>query len=154
MKVEEQFIRQAIELARQARAHGNHPFGALLVIDHKVVLTAENTVNTESNPTRHAETNLVQKAIQELSEEARQQATLYTSTEPCAMCTGAIYWAGIRKVVYALSGEALAKQAGERLRISCRIIFASAVDEVEVAGPLLTTEALAVHQGFWNSQTS
>jgi tRNA(Arg) A34 adenosine deaminase TadA len=151
MKVEERFIRQAIELARQARAKGNHPFGSLLVIDDEVVLTAENTVNTESNPTGHAETNLVQKAIRELAEEVRQQATLYTSTEPCAMCTGAIYWAGIRKVVYALSGEELAKQAGERLRISCRIIFASAVDEVEVAGPFLTSEALAVHQGFWTS---
>ncbi len=151
MKVEERFVRQAIELARQARAHGNHPFGALLVIDDDVVLTAENTVNTEGNPTCHAETNLVQKAIQELSEEQRGRAILYTSTEPCAMCTGAIYWAGVRKLVYGLANEELAKLAGERLRISCRIIFASAVDEVEVGGPCLTSEALAVHEGFWDS---
>jgi tRNA(Arg) A34 adenosine deaminase TadA len=151
MKVEERFVRQAIELARQARDHGNHPFGALLVIDDEVVLTAENTVDTERNPTSHAETNLVQKAIHELSEDARGRATLYTSTEPCAMCTGAIYWAGVRQVVYALANEELAKLAGERLRISCRIIFASALDEVEVAGPCLTAEALAVHQGFWDS---
>jgi tRNA(Arg) A34 adenosine deaminase TadA len=151
MKVEERFVRQAIELASQARVHGNHPFGALLVVDDDVVLTAENTVNTERNPTCHAETNLVQKAIQELSEEQRGRAILYTSTEPCAMCTGAIYWAGVRQVVYALASEELAKLAGERLRISCRIIFASAVDEVEVAGPFLTSEALAVHKGFWDS---
>jgi tRNA(Arg) A34 adenosine deaminase TadA len=151
MKVEERFIRQAIELARAARAQGNHPFGALLEIDDEVVLTAENTVNTEQNPTGHAETNLVQKAIRELSEDERRRATLYTSTEPCAMCTGAIYWAGIRQVVYALSSEQLAKLAGEHLRISSRIIFASAVDEVEVAGPFLTSEALAVHEGFWSS---
>src|SRR5215467_13134478 len=100
MKVEESFVRQAIELARQAREHGNHPFGSLLVIDDKVVLTAENTINTERNPTCHAETNLVQKAIRELTPEQLSQAALYTSTEPCAMCAGTIYWAGIRKLVY------------------------------------------------------
>lgn len=149
MKVEERFVRQSIDLARQARGRGNHPFGALLVIDDDVVLTAENTVNTEGNPTGHAETNLVQKAIRELSEAARTRATLYTSTEPCAMCTGAIYWAGIRKIVYALASEELAKLAGARLSISCREIFNSAVDEVEIAGPCLTSEALKVHEGFW-----
>ncbi|MEW6126987.1 MAG: nucleoside deaminase [Acidobacteriota bacterium] len=149
MQVKERFIRQAIELARQARAKGNHPFGSLLVIGDAVVLTAENTVSSESNPTGHAETNLVQKAIRQLSEAERSNATLYTSTEPCAMCAGAIYWAGIRRVVYALASDELAKQAGERLRMSCREVFASAVDEVEVAGPFLTDEALPVHQGFW-----
>ncbi len=150
MKAEEHFIRQAIELARKARAHGNHPFGSLLVIDNQVVLSAENTSNTDKNPTSHAETNLVQKAIRELMPEQLAKATLYTSTEPCAMCTGAIYWAGIRKVVYGLASEELAKLAGERLPISCREIFDRAADKVEIIGPLLTAEALAVHLGFWN----
>ena len=149
MKIEEQFIRQAIELSQQAHERGNHPFGALLVVDDRVVLTAENTVNCEKNPTCHAETNLVQKAIHELKQSQISTATLYTSCEPCPMCAGAIYWAGIRKVVYALANEALAKIAGDVLSISCREIFARASEKVEVAGPFLLEEARKVHQGFW-----
>ncbi|HVQ15246.1 MAG TPA: hypothetical protein VMS40_16705, partial [Vicinamibacterales bacterium] len=65
--VQEQLARQAIELARDARAEGNHPFGSLLTIDDTVVLTAKNTVFTDRDPTAHAETNLVAEAIRRLS---------------------------------------------------------------------------------------
>jgi tRNA(Arg) A34 adenosine deaminase TadA len=90
----ERFAREAIELARQARAAGNHPFGALLVIDSEVVLTAQNTVFTDRDPTAHAETNLVSRAIRELSPDRIRRSVLYTSCEPCAMCVGKMYWAG------------------------------------------------------------
>jgi len=149
MEIEEQFIRQAIALAQQARERGNHPFGALLVVDDRVVLTAENTVNSEKNPTCHAETNLVQKAIRELKQNQMARATLYTSCEPCPMCASAIYWTGIRKVVYALANEELAKIAGDVLGVSCREIFARASEKVEIAGPFLLEEACKVHEGFW-----
>ena len=65
--VHERFLRQGITLARQARAAGNHPFGALLVLDGEVVASAQNTVFTHRDPTAHAETNLVSHAIRELS---------------------------------------------------------------------------------------
>src|SRR5215207_6202231 len=67
MNDQENFARQAIELARHARLAGNHPFGALLVVDGEVVLTAQNTVTTDRDPTAHAETKLVAKAIRQLS---------------------------------------------------------------------------------------
>lgn len=150
MEVNEQLIRQAIQLAGQARQRGNDPFGALLAVDGQVVLTAENTVGSERNPTCHAEANLVQKAIRELTHEQISKATLYASCEPCAMCAGAIYWAGIRKVVYALPSYELARVAGGSLDMPCREIFARAQDRVEVAGPFLVNEALKVHEGFWS----
>ena len=62
---DERFARESIELARQARAAGNHPFGALLVLDGKVVLTAGNTVATDRDPTAHAETNLIAAALRQ-----------------------------------------------------------------------------------------
>ncbi len=83
----------------QARESGNHPFGAVLVLDGKIVLRAKNTVNTDRDPTAHAETNLMTKAIRNLSPEEIRRSTLYTSCEPCDMCTGKIYWAGIRSVI-------------------------------------------------------
>jgi tRNA(Arg) A34 adenosine deaminase TadA len=151
MTAQERFTRQAIELARQARAAGNHPFGALLVVDDEVVLTAENTVMTDRDPTAHAETNLVAKAIQQLSPDRIRRSILYTSCEPCAMCTGKIYWAGIRSVVYALSSEELSAFAGPNFLIPCTELFARGAEMVTVIGPLLLDEAREVHRGYWSS---
>src|SRR4051812_37094633 len=149
MTVKEIFLHRALELAVQARHRGNHPFGAHLVIDDQIVLTAENSVITDNNPTSHAETNLIQKAIAELPKEAIAKATLYTSCEPCAMCTGAIYWAGVRKIVYALSSEELAKVAGGNGLAACREVLKASEKEVEVAGPFMLEEAAKVHEGYW-----
>ena len=147
--VQEQFLRQAIELAREARAEGNHPFGSLLTIDDKVALTAKNTVFTDRDPTAHAETNLLADAIRRLSPEDIRRSVLYTSCEPCAMCAGKLYWAGIRSVVFALSAEQLGAIAGGSFLVPCTELFARAVEKVTVAGPMLLNEAREVHIGYW-----
>jgi len=147
--VHERFVRQAIELARQARAAGNHPFGSLLVLDGEVVASAQNTVFTDRDPTAHAETNLVAFAIRELSPERIRRSVLYTSCEPCAMCVGKMYWAGIRSVVYALSAQELATLAGGSFLIPCRELFDRAADPVTVIGPMLLDDARDVHLGYW-----
>jgi tRNA(Arg) A34 adenosine deaminase TadA len=152
-----QHLRTAIEVAAQARAHGNHPFGAILVDkDNNVVLQAENTVVTESDCTGHAETNLMRLATQRFSLEELETCTLYTSTEPCAMCAGAIHWGNVRRVVYALGEVELYDLIGpspEHLLLPCRDVFAHAQRNVEVDGPALelVKEAHAVHEGFWSS---
>lgn len=145
----EAFLRQALALATAARAAGNHPFGALLVVNGRVVLSAQNTVASDRDPTAHAETNLVARAIRELSPADLADAVLYTSCEPCAMCVGKIYWAGIRSVVYGLSAEELGVLAGPDFLVPCRELFARAVEPVEVVGPILLSEAREVHLGFW-----
>lgn len=151
MNVDEQLVRQTIDLARQARAAGNHPFGALLVVDGAVVLTAQNTVATDADPTAHAETNLVSLAIRRLPADTIGHSVLYTSCEPCAMCVGKMYWAGIRSVVYALSTVDLARLAGGSFVVPCRELFARAAEPVTVIGPLLPDEARVVHVGFWRN---
>jgi tRNA(Arg) A34 adenosine deaminase TadA len=146
-------LRHAISLAASAREHGNHPFGALLADENgKILLTAENTVNTASDATGHAETNLVRMASQKFPSEALAKTTLYTSTEPCPMCSGAIFWAGIGRVVYALSEDGLYAMTGdspESLKLPCREVFARGGRMVEVTGPLMEEEAARVHEGFW-----
>jgi tRNA(Arg) A34 adenosine deaminase TadA len=151
MNLDDRFVKDAIGLARQARAEGNHPFGALLVVDGEVVLTAQNTVITDRNPTAHAETNLIEKAIRKLAPEQIRRSVLYTSCEPCAMCVGKIYWAGIRSVVYALSADELATMAGRRFLVPCRDLFARASEPVAVEGPVPLAEAREVHLGFWTA---
>ena len=150
MDIQENFARRAIELAREARLAGNHPFGALLVVDGKITLTAQNTVATDRDPTAHAETNLVAKAIRHLSPEQIRRSVLYTSCEPCAMCVGKMYWAGIRSIAYALPAEELAALAGRDFLIPCAELFGRAVEHVTVIGPLLLNEARDVHLGFWS----
>ncbi len=146
----EEFMQKAIDLAAQARENGNHPFGALLVLDGEVVLTAVNTVNTDHDVTSHAELNLVSAATRQFSREALAKMTLYTSTEPCAMCTGAIYWAGIRAVVYGCPAETLGAMATGSFVVPCREIFARGFEETAVTGPMMEETAVSVHDGFWN----
>ncbi len=149
--VDVEFAAQAIELAREARLAGNHPFGAVLVLDGRIVLKARNTVATDRDPTAHAETNLVAAAIQKLTQDQLRRSILYTSCEPCAMCAGKMYWAGIRAVVFALSSEELAALAGRDFLIPCRELFDRATEPVEVTGPLPLDAAREVHVGFWSS---
>lgn len=147
----ETYIRTCYRLAEQAVAHGNHPFGALLVHDGKIILTAENTVATDRDVTAHAEMNLVRAANHAFTPEILSECTLYTSTEPCAMCSGAIYWQMFRRVVFGCSSARLTEIAGGGLPISCREIFAHGTEPTEVIGPVLEEEGLAVHERFWKS---
>ena len=105
---DERHLLRTIELAASARAAGNHPFGSLIVdAAGETMLEAENTVVTLRDVTGHAELNVVRAAGIELGDAFLHGATLYTSTEPCAMCAGAIYWSGITRVVYALGSDML-----------------------------------------------
>jgi tRNA(Arg) A34 adenosine deaminase TadA len=155
MRTEElRHLRQSIDLARKARDGGNHPFGAVLVDGSgRVLLEGENTVVTERDCTGHAESNLMREATRRYSPEQLAGSTLYASTEPCAMCAGAIFWGGVRRVVFAFSSEELGqlnRPSEPTLRLSCREVFARGSAPTEVVGPVELPEARAVHEGFWS----
>jgi len=147
-------LARAVDLAFAARAHGNHPFGATLVAADGTVVDAENTVLTDNDPTGHAETNLVRKAAAVLSASQLSGSTLFTSTEPCAMCSGAIFWAGIGRVVFALGeDELIAMIPGNSpegtLALPSREVFARGGRETLVLGPVYLARAHEAHAGFW-----
>lgn len=148
---DEIFMKKAIELAEAAELKGNHPFGALIVVDNEIVLTAENTVVTEKNFTHHAELNLMNLvANSSLTASELSKATVYTSTEPCAMCSGAIVWSGIKNVVYGCSCETLGEIAGDDFLMPCRNLFCISADApIAVKGPVLQEEARILHDRFW-----
>lgn len=149
------YLEMTFELARNAREKGNHPFGALLVSpDGEVLLRAENTVVSDKDSTAHAETNLVRKASHIYSDDFLQGCTLYTSTEPCPMCSGAIFWGNIGRVVFGLSEdrfyrECIPESSKDVLLLSSRVVFSHGRKEIEVIGPLSEEEAKTVHDGFW-----
>jgi len=141
-------LRAAIEVSRAARAHGNQPYGALLVdASGAVLLGAENTQVTERDCTGHAELNLMREASRRFDAAILARCTVYATGEPCAMCAGAIYWGGIRRVVYALSIESMIALAGpgvDEMHLHCRDVLGRGMHPVEVVGPMLEDEARRV----------
>jgi tRNA(Arg) A34 adenosine deaminase TadA len=146
---DDELLRLTFDLARDAQRKGNEPFGALLALDDEVLLTAENMQTTESDPTLHAELALISRAARQFSPEVLARTTLYASTEPCAMCSSAIYWSGVSRVVYGCPAEDLAQLTHESYVYLCREMFSRAGRPMMVSGPLLREEALAVHDDFW-----
>lgn len=147
------YLAAAVEQAMSAREHGNHPFGALVVTAAGRIVRAENTVTTANDPTGHAETNVVRLAAVTLSADELATSTLYTSTEPCAMCSGAIFWAGIPTVFYALGADQLIELLPVtddwRLELPTREVFARGGHPTTVHGPFDVPGAREVHDGFW-----
>lgn len=151
----EDYLRRSFDVARRAQTHGNHPFGAILVgPDGAVLIETENGFMPERDMTAHAERLLATQASKAHPPAFLASCTLYTSAEPCAMCAGAIYWAGIGRVVYGLSERRLKTTTGNHaenptLDLPCREVFAAGQRPVEVIGPLIEDEAALLHAGVW-----
>jgi tRNA(Arg) A34 adenosine deaminase TadA len=149
-------LRRCLELARAARDGGNEPFGSLLVGgDGTVLAELSNTVG-DGDVTGHPELALASWASRHLTPRERGAATLYTSCESCAMCAGGQYWAGIGRLVFALSGAQLADLAppgAPTLRLPSREVFGRGNVPIEVEGPCaeLAAEAASVFEGFWSA---
>ena len=150
---DERLLRRAIALSQRSRENGNHPFGAL-VTDAGGETIAEAVNVHRRSPLHHAEMNALRTALERVGSAGLARATLYSSAEPCAMCAGAAYWAGLGRVVYGLSERRLRQLTGsdERnptLALPCRDVFARGQRSIVVSGPLLEDEAAEVHRGFW-----
>jgi tRNA(Arg) A34 adenosine deaminase TadA len=155
-----ELLRKAFDVARRSREAGDHPFGSILAGPDGVVLREQgNGYRTEGGDrTAHSERLLASWAAKnhELSFLAR--CTLYTSAEPCAMCAGAIYWAGIGRLVYGQSEKGLKTQTGAHdenptLDLPCRLVFGAGQRPTEVVGPLLEEEAAKLQEDFWAGRT-
>jgi guanine deaminase len=111
MKEDILLLRRAITLAKEGIANGSGPFGAVVVMDGKIISEATNMVVMSHDPTAHAEVLAIRKASEVLRSHDLSSCVIYASCEPCPMCLGAIYWAGIKRVVYA-AGRNDAGEAG------------------------------------------
>lgn len=118
----------------------------------------ENIEITESDCTGHAEATLMRRASKTYDKDFLSSCTLYTTVEPCAMCSGAIYWGNVGRVVYAISEKRLLELTGNdeqnpTFDLPCRNVFAAGQKDIVVVGPIddpqLEQEAVAPHQGFW-----
>jgi tRNA(Arg) A34 adenosine deaminase TadA len=156
---DEALLRRSFAIARTARENGDHPFGCLLAdADGNVLLEQGNGFSSEGGDrTAHAEKLLASHAAKAYDTDFLQNCTLYTSAEPCAMCSGALYWAGIGRVVFGQTERNLKAQTGAHeenptLDLPCHIVFAAGQRPTEVVGPLLEEEAAQLQSDFWSSR--
>ena len=101
MENDKKFLLMAVEIASKSIDTGGGPFGAVITKDGKLLSEENNKVVLTNDPTAHAEILAIRSAAKILETHDLKDCTLYTSCEPCPMCLGAIYWSGIKKVVYA-----------------------------------------------------
>ena len=155
---DEALLRRAIDVADRSVANGNLPFGALLADpEGNVLLEAENSDITGKSTLNHAETNLMRMAVSDLTPEQIAAATLYTSCEPCAMCSGSMYWGGLNRLVYGMGEHHLLACTGAHdlnptMRgVGCRNVLHSGQRRIDVSGPHLIEEASVIHRDYWNS---
>ena len=112
------FMLQAIDLSKDNVAHGGGPFGAVIVRDGQVIATGTNRVTANNDPTAHAEVSAIRAACQKENSFKLEGCTIYTSCEPCPMCLGAIYWAGISRICFGCN-----KQDAEDIHFSDKFIY-------------------------------
>lgn len=146
------FMARAYELARYATSHGGGPFGAVLVVDGKIVAEYSNCVHATGDITKHAETGLISAFSPKISRATFGKSTLYTSTEPCTMCCGAICFCGIGRMVYGTSEapfEAVMGLAPPADLLASREILRRIAPNVKVLGPLMEKEGLEIHEAYW-----
>jgi tRNA(Arg) A34 adenosine deaminase TadA len=141
------FLRQAISLANQARLANERPFGAVLVINGNVVAEALDQCWALSDPTAHAELRLISTYCQKSGHFELQDATIYTCAEPCVMCSGAIKWAGISRVVFSVSQAMLQNFSGGLRKPTCDELVNTGRRHIDVIG-LLSNEGLACYEDF------
>ncbi len=100
MEKDNEYMRRAIALADESARRGGGPFGAVIVKDGVIIAEGSNSVTILNDPTAHAEVGAIREACRRLGTFHLDGCTIYTSCEPCPMCLGAIYWAGIKQIFY------------------------------------------------------
>jgi tRNA(Arg) A34 adenosine deaminase TadA len=142
---DEAWMRAAIIASENAMAAGDMPFGAALVAGNELLLVAGNDQITTGDCTGHAEIALIRQAAARFGSNVLRGATVYASGEPCAMCAGALFWAGVRRIVYAASTEDIIRCLGTpALPMRCADVLAGASPAVAVDGAVLREAAVEV----------
>jgi tRNA(adenine34) deaminase len=136
----EDFMRLALEEAKK----GDAPYGAVIVKDNQVIAAAYNTVKQDSDPSAHAEVNVIRRLTAKLKNPSLEGYTIYTTGEPCPMCATACVWTGLSEIVYGASIEDLISVNQSQINISCDEVIAKSFRKIKVTKGVLKEECLCL----------
>jgi tRNA(adenine34) deaminase len=135
---QEYFMRLALEAAKKGDAH----YGAVIVKDNEVVAVAYNTVNRDSDPSAHAEVNVIRNLTTKLKNPSLEGYSIYTTGEPCPMCATACVWSGISEIIYGASIQDLISINQAQINISCEEVIGKSFRKIKVTKGILKNECL------------
>lgn len=146
---DEFFMQKVIELSKLAVEHGNEPFGAVLVKDGEIVFTNENQIYTKHDPTFHGEAGLIREFCAQTAITDLHEYTLYSSCEPCFMCSGAMVWVKLGRLVYGASNTDLENILGNKGCDCSKMVFENSFWQPQVTAGILREESLAILKEYF-----
>ena len=150
---DEYYMSKAIELSKSAVDHGNEPFGAVLVKDDEIVFTNENQIYTMHDPTFHGEAGLIRRFCAETGITDLSDYTMYSSCEPCFMCSGAMVWTKLGRLVYAASNDDLEEILGNKGCNCSDMVFQNSFWQPKVTSGVLREEALEILKMYFTKHS-
>ena len=147
---DEVFMQKAIELSRLAVAHGNEPFGAVLVRDGEIVFTNENQIYTRHDPTFHGEAGLIREFCAQNGVTDLRDYTMYSSCEPCFMCSGAMVWVKLGRLVYGASNIELEAILGNEGCCCSQMVFDHSFWQPQVTAGVLREDSLSILRAYFS----
>lgn len=141
----EQIMRGALEEASKSRSSGNKGYGAVVVLGNRIIGKAHDTAGSEKDPSLHAEANAIREAVRTLGDTNLCGAMLFSTCEPCPMCSSLAVWANVTSIIYGTSIEEAASLGKSRIRVNAEEIVSRSPMMVEVFGGVLKDECLALY---------
>ena len=148
---EERFMLAAIEQANLARERGDYAIGVVIVWDGEIYSRGANMTKTSQDPTNHAEIVAIREAVKKLGLRHLEGAILYSTNEPCIMCSGASVWAKLAGIIYGSRWEDMRDYANRNsnddyrwrtIELSCREVISKSPEKIEVIGGFMREECL------------
>ncbi len=143
-----EYMKMAVEKAREGVLEGQTPFGAVFVWNGKVLACVHNKVWKDNDITAHAEITAIREACKALNTVDLSGSTLYTTCEPCPMCFSAMHWAKVSRVVFGCKIKDAKKMGFSELSVSARRLRTLGKSRIKLVGGVLKAECLGVME-FW-----
>ncbi len=147
---DEYFMEKAIELSALAVEHGNEPFGAVLVKNNQIVFTNENQIYTRKDLTFHAEMGLLRLFCAETGITDLRDYTLYSSCEPCFMCSGAMVWLKLGRFVFSAGNNELENILGNQGCDCSDMVFENSFWKPAVTKGVLREKSLVILEKYFS----
>ncbi len=141
----EEMMALAVEEAKISRQEGNKGYGAVVALGNRILGKAHDTAVTERDPSLHAEVNAIRQAVHTLGEANLSGMVLFSSCEPCPMCSSLAVWANVTTIVYGMSIQETARMGKARILVSAGEIVEKSPVMIEVIGGVLREECRALY---------